>query len=97
MWLRDSLPKSFRQLRLWTYGYESNLLDPDYIGDIHEHAEDFRRHLRILRRKTKVGISSTYIRSANEFFLTKANQASMPIVFVVHSLGGLIFKEVRLS
>jgi endo-beta-N-acetylglucosaminidase D len=61
MWLRDSLPRSFSQLRLWIYGYESNLLDKDDIGDVHEDAENFRQHLRILRQKTKVGISLMYI------------------------------------
>ena len=61
LWLRDSLPRSFPQLRIWIYGYESNLLDPDSIGGIDEYAENFRRHLRILRRKTKVGIPLTYI------------------------------------
>lgn len=61
MWLRDSLPKHSSQLRLWIYGYESNLLDKDDIEDIYEAAEDFRQHLRILRQKTKVGISLMYI------------------------------------
>ena len=57
MWLRDALPKHLPQLRVWIYGYDSNLQDSESIGDVYEYAESFRRDLRILRGKTKVGHS----------------------------------------
>ena len=56
MWLRDSLPKQFPRLRTWIYGYDSSLDDPNSIADVYEYAENFRRHLRILRKKLKVGL-----------------------------------------
>ena len=55
MWLRDSLPKHFAQLRVWIYGYDSNLRDTESIADLYEFAATFRRDLCILRGKTKVG------------------------------------------
>ncbi|KAI9799050.1 MAG: hypothetical protein M1833_004244 [Piccolia ochrophora] len=51
MWLRDSLPKHFPKLRVWIYGYESNLSDSHSTSNVYEDAENFRRALRILRRK----------------------------------------------
>ena len=57
VWLRDALPEHCPRLRVWTYGYASGLTDPDSIEDVFEYAETFRRHLRILRQKTKVTTS----------------------------------------
>ena len=57
MWLRDSLARGCPQLRIWTYGYDSRLLDSDSTADVYEYAENLRLHLRILRRESKVGIS----------------------------------------
>ena len=54
VWLRDSLPRHCPALRIWTYGYRSDLTDQDTIADVFDYAEDFRRQLRILRRKMKV-------------------------------------------
>ena len=56
MWLRDSLPQHFPQLRVWIYGYESSLRDPDSLADVDEYAENFRWHLRDLRVRTGVSL-----------------------------------------
>ncbi len=57
MWLRDSLARDCPQLRIWTYGYDSRLQDPNSIADVYEYAQRFRRLLPILRRKSKVEMS----------------------------------------
>jgi alpha-beta hydrolase superfamily lysophospholipase len=79
MWLRDSVPVDFPQLRVWLYGYDSSLTDTDSVEDFYEYAQTLRRLLRGLRRKTKLGV----------------NQGAIPIIFIAHSLGGLLLKEVR--
>ena len=52
--LRDNLPKRFPQLRIWTYGYRSELTDERSTADVFEYAKTFKQHLCILRQKMKV-------------------------------------------
>ena len=54
IWIRDSLPFHFPQLRVWTYGYESKLADADSIGDVDDFAHSFWLSLKRLRKKTQV-------------------------------------------
>lgn len=54
VWIRDSLPKRFPKLRIWTYGYRASLNSTDDHANVYEYAETFRLQLRILRTKTKV-------------------------------------------
>ncbi|KAI9890345.1 MAG: hypothetical protein M1814_004255 [Vezdaea aestivalis] len=75
MWLRDSLPIKFKKLRIWLYGYDSDLKNTTTIASKYEWADSFMRNLRILR--TNSG----------------SNAKGRPIIFIVHSLGGLILKE----
>jgi hypothetical protein len=53
MWLRDSLPKHFPQLRVWIYGYDFKLNDENNNVNLLEHAESFVQNLRNLRAKTE--------------------------------------------
>jgi hypothetical protein len=51
MWLRDSIPKHFPQLRVWIYGYDSKLNDENNNADLFDYAERFVQELRTLRAK----------------------------------------------
>ena len=53
MWLRDSLPQRFPQLRVWIYGYDSNLQDPRSAAQVDDYAVNFVWDLHSLRRKTQ--------------------------------------------
>ena len=75
-WPRDSLPRYFPQLCIWTYGYRSQLGDPNSTGDFYDDAETLRLRQRVLRQKTQ------------------GNKRPTPMIFMVHSLGAWIFKEV---
>ncbi|KAI9890869.1 MAG: hypothetical protein M1814_003508 [Vezdaea aestivalis] len=61
MWIRDSLSKHFPALRLWLYGYESELEDQESVEDVYDYAENFRGALRRLRKRTKSSQKSTPI------------------------------------
>jgi hypothetical protein len=42
MWLKDFLPKDVRNIRVMTYGYDSNLFDNEENGS---RMSDLRKHL----------------------------------------------------
>lgn len=49
LWVLDGLGSDFPQLRVWTYGYGSNLMQQGPCEDIYEFADSFVRSLRHLR------------------------------------------------
>jgi hypothetical protein len=75
VWLRDGLTKQFPKLRIWIYGYRSDLKAENTYGNIHEYASNFRRLLMIMRKRS------------GDMDLTT------PLIFIAHSLGGLLLKE----
>lgn len=98
MWLRDALPVDLPGVRVWIYGYDTKLAASTSFQDLEALASNFRRVLISARRRTSVRLrastslfSATYRLSANR---QKAVQPHLPLVFIAHSLGGLVLKEV---
>ncbi len=54
MWLRDSLPDDFPDLRIFIYGYESGLQGSNSVQNLRDVGESFRDSLRSLTRPQKV-------------------------------------------
>ncbi|KAH6720716.1 ankyrin repeat-containing domain protein [Leptodontidium sp. MPI-SDFR-AT-0119] len=78
-WLQDSLPKEFPGARIYSFGYPATVLLSLDTGDI----ESFARKLleSVLRvRKTKE-------------MLTQQKEQRRPIIFVCHSMGGIVVKK----
>ena len=82
MWLRDSLAVDVPRLRVFIYGYASSLTANDSIAGVDDYADTFRRLLRSMRREYQTRIQT---------------QRITPLVFIVHSFGGLVLKQVRLT
>jgi hypothetical protein len=82
MWLRDSLAVDVPRLRVFTYGYASSPTADDSIAGVDDYADTFRRLLRSMRREYQTRIQT---------------QRITPLVFIVHSFGGLVLKQVRLT
>lgn len=60
LWILDGLGSDFPQLRVWTYGYGSSLMQQGPGEDVYEFADSFVRSLRRLR----VGLGvSTFLSS----------------------------------
>ncbi|KAF8538592.1 hypothetical protein BDD12DRAFT_884762 [Trichophaea hybrida] len=72
MWLKDFLPKDFKNIRVMAYGYDSSLTGPKR-GDAR--MTDYRRSLLEQLGNARV--------SAN----------SRPIIFLGHSLGGIVILQ----
>ena len=74
MWLMDALPSDLEGAQIWTYGYDTKLVDSSSFQDLEALASTFRRSLMSLA--------------------APPDRKVVPLVFIGHSLGGLILKEV---
>jgi hypothetical protein len=77
MWLCDSLPFDLRGARVILYGYETQLYGSRAFQDLEALASTLRLHLQAL----VTGDSSN------------AKPQIKPLIFIAHSLGGLVVKE----
>ncbi|KAI9889394.1 MAG: hypothetical protein M1814_005330 [Vezdaea aestivalis] len=79
MWLRDEIISLFPQLRVWLYGYKSELTNETRIESVNDWSAKFYQLLVGLRAKSE------------------ADKHNRPLIFIVHSLGGWIFKEAMVA
>ena len=90
MWLRDSLPDDLPTAQVWIYGYDSKLFNSQSMEDLG------RRSGNSLQPS---GYGCTF-ESPYPEFKTNIHQETdqrRPLIFIAHSLGGLILKEVSRS
>jgi hypothetical protein len=91
MWLRDFLPLDFPNFRVLIWGYDSDLKDPTATRNI----SSFSRKLLLAVQGARERVLYTK-RVYFDLFLTIAyvQARHRPIIFVGHSLGGLVIKQV---
>ncbi|KAL7970871.1 hypothetical protein HDV63DRAFT_372603 [Trichoderma sp. SZMC 28014] len=77
MWLRDEVATTAERARVLLYGYDTSLVDSDSFQDIGDIA-------------TRLSSDINAIRDGR---FNQDTLAPTPIVFVAHSLGGLVVKE----
>ncbi|KFY14696.1 hypothetical protein V492_02454 [Pseudogymnoascus sp. VKM F-4246] len=77
MWLCDSLPRDLPGAQIMIYGYDTQLHGSTSFQDLESLASSFRAS--IAAQRTPVAINS--------------KPKAVPLVFIAHSLGGLIVKE----
>ena len=92
-WLRDFLPLDIPKARILTWGYDANTHSTSRISAqyIYDHARTLVSDLSLKRSLTEVQEPF----SDNTRFLLRTFQTrTRPIVFVAHSLGGIVVKSV---
>jgi hypothetical protein len=79
-WLRDFLPQQMPNARIMSYGYNSTVLFSKSVADIGTFAGQLLEDLRSHRRAQE----------------TTSPILTRPIIFICHSLGGIVFKKASL-
>ena len=93
MWLRDSLPYHLPCARVIIYGYDTQLYGSRSFQDLEALGSSLRVDIEGMNDEAIVCAKqkSVYINIAANFEKIK------PLIFIAHSLGGLIVKEVELD
>ena len=81
MWLCDSLPDDLPNARIILYGYDTGMAGSHSFQNLEDFASTFRSTLQTLVAREE----------------PQQGYHTRPIVFVVHSLGGLVFKEALIQ
>ena len=81
MWFCDSLPSDLPDARIMLYGYDTQVLNSQSFQNLEDLGSGLRTTLQQLRYDNE----------------SQREDRFRPIIFVAHSLGGLIFKEALIQ
>ena len=93
LWLRDDLPKSTPESRIFLYEYNSSFIFGGEKDRFIHKASELLEELRLERR----GVSCPFEEEASQNFPNSAQNEGRPIIFLAHSLGGILVEQVYAS
>jgi alpha-beta hydrolase superfamily lysophospholipase len=94
LWLRDILPARFPNARIMTFGYDARFIGSSTSG-IEDDARDLlERITRIKGRRMGLAVCIVHNFFSRHYILQRSDA---PIVFIAHSLGGLVVKQVSVA
>lgn len=98
MWLRDFIPKDLEHhhhhTRVLTYGYDTTLAGSLSNVSVRDISKQFLKLLKSVRLRKEVCICREYV---SGWGVDPSQEQGRPIIFVGHSLGGLVIKQVSMT
>jgi hypothetical protein len=94
MWLKDFLPNDVKNIRIMTYGYDSRIVGSEQSGArMSDYRRNFIEQLETSRTSAKV-CKDLFVRGSKFFADTTDLYQNRPIIFLGHSLGGILILQV---
>lgn len=93
MWLRDGLPKDLPDTRVFIYGYDTQLQGSSSVQNLTDLGMNLRTALIDLLSKD-VCLFRRFDEGYANAYTIQEKHHSRPLLFIGHSLGGLVIKEV---
>lgn len=85
MWLRDSLAHDIPNMRIFIYGYDTQMDGSASFANLDDLANEFQERIKSIRNYPR--LRRTKILTTNP---------ERPLILIGHSLGGIIIKAVCL-
>lgn len=93
-WLGDDLAENGCRVRVFTYGYPSQVIESDSNAGLYEYGKTFLRCL-VAVRSAEFKVSTTlWLQGDNSAQSRFQEGKTRPLAFICHSLGGLVIKQV---